>query len=231
VGTNGASAGFPYQFSTTTTAADPGTGFFRFNSATTTSITEMYISDLDVNSTDRSGALLTFDDTTGSDKARIYIPGFGTGYTVSITVTGTITNNGTWLTIPVTFDTGALPANNETRNVIGIRNGSGVTDGDKGDITVSASGATWTVDNSAITYAKIQNVSATDRILGRSTAGAGAVEEITCTAAGRALLDDASATEQRTTLGLGTAATKNITTSSSAPTGGVDGDIWIQYTP
>jgi len=50
------------------------------------------------------------------------------------------------------------------------------------------------------------NVSATDKLLGRSTAGAGAVEEITLTSAGRALLDDADAAAQRTTLGLGTAA-------------------------
>jgi len=59
----------------------------------------------------------------------------------------------------------------------------------------------------AVTYAKIQNVSATDRLLGRSTAGAGNVEEISCTAAGRALIDDADAAAQRTTLGLGTSAT------------------------
>jgi hypothetical protein len=59
------------------------------------------------------------------------------------------------------------------------------------------------LDSAAVTYAKIQNVSATDRLLGRSTAGAGSVEEITCTAAGRALIDDADAAAQRTTLGLG----------------------------
>jgi hypothetical protein len=53
------------------------------------------------------------------------------------------------------------------------------SDGDKGDITVSSSGTVWVVDDDAITYAKIQNVSATDRLLGRDTAGAGVVEEIT----------------------------------------------------
>ena len=56
---------------------------------------------------------------------------------------------------------------------------AGITDGDKGDITVSSSGATWTVDADAITYAKIQNVSATDRLLGRDSSGAGVIEEIT----------------------------------------------------
>ena len=79
---------------------------------------------------------------------------------------------------------------------------SAIPDGDRGDITVSSSGSTWTVDNNSITYAKLQDVSATDKLLGRSTAGAGDVEEIDCTAAGRALLDDADASAQRTTLGL-----------------------------
>lgn len=100
--------------------------------------------------------------------------------------------------------------------------GGSLTDGDKGDITVSSSGTVWTIDNDVVTYAKMQNVSATDRLLGRSSAGAGDVEEITCTAAGRALLDDVDAAAQRTTLGLGTLATQSGTfsgTSSGTNTG------------
>jgi len=66
--------------------------------------------------------------------------------------------------------------------------GGGVTDGDKGDITVSSGGNTWTIDNDAVTYAKIQDVSQTNVLLGRDSAGAGIIEEIDATAA-RAILN------------------------------------------
>lgn len=55
--------------------------------------------------------------------------------------------------------------------------GGGVTDGDKGDITVSSSGTVWTIDNSAVTLAKIANI-ATATFLGRNTASSGVVEEL-----------------------------------------------------
>ncbi len=53
-----------------------------------------------------------------------------------------------------------------------------LSDGDKGDITVSASGATWTIDAGVVTLAKMANI-ATDSILGRATAGAGVPEALT----------------------------------------------------
>ena len=72
-----------------------------------------------------------------------------------------------------------------------------------GDVTGSGTGSfAATIANDAVTYAKMQNVSATDKLLGRATAGAGDVEEITCTAFGRSLIDDAAAGNARATLGV-----------------------------
>jgi hypothetical protein len=78
-------------------------------------------------------------------------------------------------------------------------NASDVTNTPAGDIAATNVQAAI---NELDTEKLADNVSATDRVLGRSTAGAGAVEEIACTAAGRALIDDADAAAQRTTLGL-----------------------------
>lgn len=146
-------------------------------------------------------------------------------------------------------DTFTLPTVDATNGFVLQTNGAGtlqlaapggIADGDKGDITVSGGGTVWTVDTDAITttkilddsvtYAKIQNVSATDKLLGRISSGAGNIEEITCTSAGRDLLDDVDASAQRTTLGLGALALQgdgdkgDITVSGSGATWTIDND-------
>lgn len=99
-------------------------------------------------------------------------------------------------------------------------------------IALGVVGTDELADN-AVTYAKLQNVSTTDRLLGRSSPGSGDVEEIPLTAAGRALLDDADAAAQRVTLGLGSLATQSGTfsgTHSGTSSGTNTGDQTITLT-
>ena len=107
--------------------------------------------------------------------------------------------------IAIRTDTGKLFTKKDDNSVAEI-SGGGIDDGDKGDITVSSSGATFTIDNDAVTYAKIQNVSATDRLLGRDSSGAGIIEEIAPSAV-------------RTMLGLASSATTDTTNASNISSG------------
>lgn len=54
-----------------------------------------------------------------------------------------------------------------------------VTDGDKGDIVVSGGNTIWSVDTNAVTYSKMQDVTAGSRLLGRGSGGPGDPQEIT----------------------------------------------------
>lgn len=55
---------------------------------------------------------------------------------------------------------------------------TGVTDGDKGDVTVSNSGTTWTIDNQSVTYSKLQQTNSGNVVLGKPTNGSGTIAEI-----------------------------------------------------
>jgi hypothetical protein len=105
-----------------------------------------------------------------------------------------------------------------------------------GDVTTVAGAVATTIANGVVTYAKMQNVSATARLLGRTTAGAGVIEEIslagglafagsTLTAAGALTPTSVASTGAITSSGTGGvgyatgagAAVTQLTSKSTAP--------------
>lgn len=94
--------------------------------------------------------------------------------TGTLTANGTAGSNGNVLTLVAGLPQWAAPSGG---------GGGSLSDADYGDITVSGSATVMTIDNDVVTYAKMQNVSATSRIMGRITAGSGDMEELTGTQA------------------------------------------------
>lgn len=174
----GASVQATWNFDTATTATDPGNKKFKFNNATLASVTAIYVNDTTNQNFDAS-TIIGFLQSGN----RIYVQQHDDPTRAALfSVSGVATDNAGWWTIPVTVvSSGALPSNNNACVfVINLSpsGGGGVSDGDKGDISVTASGATWTIDSDVVTFAKMQNI-ATARVLGRTTALTGDVEELT----------------------------------------------------
>ena len=123
----------------------------------------------------------------------------------------------------ITYDSkGLVTAGSDatTADIAEITNKLYVSDGDKGDITVSGNGTIWTIDNQVVTFAKMQNV-VTGTLFGRTDAGSGVAGSITI---GTGLTGSASTLTANLSVGVnngqsvigGARASENLTLSSTS---------------
>ena len=98
---------------------------------------------------------------------------FSSGDIEGVTAGSGITQGGTSGTVVVGVDSGSLAGSGL------VAPAGGAINVNVDDSTIEINSDTVRIKDDGVTYAKIQNVSATNRILGRDSSGAGVIEEIT----------------------------------------------------
>lgn len=146
---------------------------------------------------DINTSAVSYDEIQNTSSASVLLgrgSASGAGQVQEITLGANLTLSGTVLSASTSAATNAsvigvdgVPVNNPTLNdsaqIVFDVTSSNITarldDRNWGDWTTTGSGATATINNNAVTYAKIQDVSAASRLLGRGDSGAGDPQEIT----------------------------------------------------
>lgn len=115
-GIGGDRFGIRYSFSNITTDADPGNGIFRYNNSTLSSVTQVFLDNIDSLGNTQSTWFDTWDDSsTTANRGTLTIIGSSAGSTLTniFTITGAVTAASGYYKIPVSYVSGSLPANND----------------------------------------------------------------------------------------------------------------------
>ena len=91
-----------WNFDSATTMADPGNGDLRMNNGTVSSVTAIAVDDLDAGGTDRSAFVVTWDDSSSTNKGTLIITDGTSGAWAIFSVTG-LTDNSGWTQLAVTY--------------------------------------------------------------------------------------------------------------------------------
>jgi len=191
-----------------------------------------------ISSTELSAALLTgvqfaieFRDSTNGI---VTLPALTLNIVASYTITGTTPTsaNGTLsvaagktvtfpqsLTFPSALGTNGFQLATDGAGALTWTASGALTDGDKGEITVSASGATWTIDNDVVTLAKLAHMP-TARVIGRTTGGNGSPELLTISGTGSVAMTN-TPTLVTPVLGAATATSISVSGDVTSATGAV----------
>lgn len=228
--------GNEYAFDTTTSMADPGTGDIRLDNATVASATNIAISALtnDSGNPNIRTFIAAWDDSTNTNRGTIYIRELGSPANFAVfTISGALTDNTTWLQIPVTYVTGNGSFSAADRISVqfaraGDKGSDGLIAGSTGvtDNRVLRADGTGgaTVQNSAVTIDDSGNITgvaaittsggielghASDTTVSRSSAGVIAVEGVTVP------LNSTSSVHTASTIELGHASDTTLSRSSA----------------
>ncbi len=142
VGEDGISAGLLYNFDTTITDSDPGSGNLRFNHAVIASVTKLFIDDLEDGGADVSSFLDSWDDSTDPNiTGTVFIMKIGTPSTFAVfSITGAVTDDTGYRDVVVTHvvSNGTF-SDTDPISVLFTRTGNKGADGaGAGDVTAAA---------------------------------------------------------------------------------------------
>ena len=128
-------AAFEYNYSNTTSAADPGSGNLRFNALDLSTANTLYIDFLDLASANSYNYLLVIDDSTSGVKGTFKIEDkANTQNFAFFSITGSHTNPGDYFQVPVAWINGVTSFTDGLDTVTTF-----VRTGDKGDIGYTGS--------------------------------------------------------------------------------------------